>query len=203
MLVFIFWPFIQTFIVQIAPLVVLAFFLYLFLKNKNISSNNVILEKLVNEKTSQLKALALKYEAILKYVGEGIVTMDIDGKTEFANRACLKWLGLEEKDVIGRIWHEVAHYKKFDGSPYPVKECPLHEMFVDHKYDINTSLDDLAIRNQDYFVKGDGTFIDIEYVATPLFDYQERYVGAILVWHPIRTVSAKNRKISQGSHQRA
>ena len=196
-----YWPFIQSFALQIAPWLVPTLMLYFFLKGKNIASDNKILAEKIKEKTEQLRTLALKYEAILKYVGEGIVTMDIHGRIEFINRTALNWLGYSKEEVENQNKHEFLHHTKRDGTPFPSKECSLHGMFTEHKYDVNTSLDELTYRNQDFLIKKDGTFLEIEYVATPLFDYQDKYIGAVLVWHPIRNLAVTTKDNPRGGEK--
>jgi diguanylate cyclase (GGDEF)-like protein/PAS domain S-box-containing protein len=65
-------------------------------------------------------------EMVLNSLGEGLIELDQTGEVLFVNPKTLKLLGYEGKDLMGQNLHELIHYKKADGSPYPEAECPIH-----------------------------------------------------------------------------
>ena len=65
---------------------------------------------------------------LLEGAPEAIYGIDTDGKTTFCNAACLRMLGYDSlSEVLGRNLHNLAHYSKADGSPYPIEECQVYE----------------------------------------------------------------------------
>ncbi len=74
-----------------------------------------------------------EHEMILNSLGEGLFELDKAGEVIFANPAALKLSGFEAKEVMGRDLHELIHFKKADGSPYPGEECPIHATLMDGK----------------------------------------------------------------------
>ena len=63
-------------------------------------------------------------EMILNSVGEGLFGIDRLSKVTFVNPAALALTGFEINEVMGRNLHELIHYKKPDGTPYPGRSAP-------------------------------------------------------------------------------
>jgi PAS domain-containing protein len=70
-------------------------------------------------------------ELILNAAGEGIFGLDIQGKHTFVNPSAAQMLGYTVNELIGRHSHTLWHYKKSDGSSYPVVECPIYAAYKD------------------------------------------------------------------------
>jgi len=63
--------------------------------------------------------------SILSTAGEGIVSLDQDGKVQFLNVAAQIASGYGEEEMLDLDLHEATHYASPDGVPYPRKECPI------------------------------------------------------------------------------
>ncbi len=67
---------------------------------------------------------------LLDSTAESIYGIDLTGNCTFANRACLQMLGNENAaDLLGKNMHDIMHYTRADGSPYPVTECRIFQAF--------------------------------------------------------------------------
>ncbi|HEX2059254.1 MAG TPA: PAS domain S-box protein, partial [Thermoanaerobaculia bacterium] len=106
-------------------------------------------------------------------VAEGLCLMDAEGRLTRMNPAAEKILGWSEGEIIGRILHDVVHYKRADGSPYPMMECPLRR----------TLFDGVAVTDyEDHWIHKNGTFVPIICSSTPIVE-NGRITGAVLSLH--------------------
>src|SRR5579862_8152833 len=72
-------------------------------------------------------------DLLLRSVGEGIGTVDLQGRATFINPAAARLLGWEAEALLGKHMHGLVHYKRADGTPYPEEECPICATFRDGK----------------------------------------------------------------------
>ncbi|MCF6370134.1 PAS domain-containing protein [Rhizobium sp. TRM95001] len=56
--------------------------------------------------------------------------MDRDGCTLFANPAAERLFGWSQNELLGRKLHDVIHHHHPDGTPFPMSECALGEVFA-------------------------------------------------------------------------
>ena len=71
-----------------------------------------------------------QWQALLEASSEGIFGMDADGRCSYVNRRAQELLGYTEAECLGRNMHELTHYQRPDGSPYPIEECPIYQAFA-------------------------------------------------------------------------
>lgn len=64
--------------------------------------------------------------ALLDAIPQGIYALGMDGKITRVNQAAAEMLGWEPDKLVGKPAHDTIHYKRRDGSPYPLSDCPLH-----------------------------------------------------------------------------
>jgi PAS domain S-box-containing protein len=97
--------------------------------------------------------------AILDCVALPVWVVDHDGLVTFINPSGLAALGYDGLDEIrGAPGHDTIHYKRRDGSPYPVSECPMSQARGTGR----------TVRDRDWFVRRDGTMLPVSYTATPI-----------------------------------
>jgi PAS domain S-box-containing protein len=107
------------------------------------------------------RRIGIENHQILESTGEGIYGIDLSGNCTTINRAALNFLGYTREECIGKNMHELIHYKKIDGSPYPKIQCPiLHSYITKESY----------VSDEEYFWKKDGTPIPVEYSSFPIFE---------------------------------
>ncbi|MBC8191301.1 MAG: CHASE domain-containing protein [Candidatus Marinimicrobia bacterium] len=123
-----------------------------------------------------LASLRKHNEMILKTAGEGIYGLDLEGKTTFVNPAAAKMIGWDPNDLIGKSQHDVLHYSRPDGTPYPREECPIYAAFTDGGVH---SVDD------EVFWHKNGSSFPVEYISTPIRDEQGNILGAVVTFKDI------------------
>ncbi|MEP6775765.1 MAG: PAS domain S-box protein [Chloroflexota bacterium] len=85
----------------------------------------------ISEKRSAqalLESRLSRLGAVMNATTEGIFGLDRTGRCTFLNPAAVELLGYTEEECLGRIIHELMHYKHLDGSPYPFKHCPTYQV---------------------------------------------------------------------------
>jgi PAS domain S-box-containing protein len=85
--------------------------------------------------------------------------LDADGTLDYVNPAAEAMFGVALEEVRGRKAHDVVHWKKPDGSPYPMDECPIDRAYA--------SLEAMQ-HHEDLFVRSDGTFVPVSCSVSPL-----------------------------------
>jgi len=138
-----------------------------------IFSRDVTVRKWVEDVTEQL---GRRNELILQAAGEGIYGLDTQGITTFVNPAAARMLGYNQDDLIGKRHHELVHYSKPDGKPYPYQECPIYAAFNDGT--VHKNVDD------EVFWRKDGTCFPVEYTSTPIIE-DDRVLGAVVTFRDI------------------
>jgi len=127
------------------------------------------------KKEKELERLSRQSELILNAAGEGLTSVDLDGKLTFVNPAAARMLGWEVEELIGRTAHDIMHHSKPDGTPCLQEECPIHAI-------IKNGLIDNGDR--EVFWRKDGTSFQVEYTTTPAWE-DDRLVGAVVVFKNI------------------
>ena len=105
--------------------------------------------------------LTKQLQLLLESSGEGLYGIDLHGCCTFINHTGAEMVGYQPAELLGRNMHEVLHYSREDGSPYPVAECPIFRAFQSG----------VACRNSDeVFWRKDGSSFSVEYSSHPLCD---------------------------------
>ncbi len=117
----------------------------------------------------QLHALIRQSNSVLESIGDGIYGIDLEGQVTVVNPAAAQMLGYRPEELLGRNMHDLIHFKKPDGSPYPESECPIRGS-VHH-------LNSVRVANEVFWRK-DGTSFPVEYVARPQIEISDERTGA-------------------------
>ena len=108
--------------------------------------------------------------------GVGIYCVDLDGGFTYINPAGQALLGWGAEELLGRDVHETIHHSRPDGSPFGLKDCPLHRAL--ELGSAGQELDDL-------FWRKDGSPLEVAQTIAPL-DEDGEQVGAIVVFIDVR-----------------
>lgn len=92
-------------------------------------------------------------------IGEGVYVLDASGVVTFVNPEMERQLGWAASELIGKNGHELFHYKRPDGTPLPLADCPVHKS-------INTGETYRGI--DDWLIRKDGTFVPVSIVSSPI-----------------------------------
>ncbi|MFD6177110.1 MULTISPECIES: hybrid sensor histidine kinase/response regulator [unclassified Isoptericola] len=133
------------------------------------------LERRVELRTAQLRALASERERTLESVADGIYGVDAAGRVTFVNAAGARTLGATADDLVGRDAHETFHAPADDGTPYPADRCYIAEAVRDGV---------TATAEQDVYRRLDGKDVPVEVTASPLRADGE-VTGAVVVFRDV------------------
>ena len=118
-------------------------------------------------------------KTITDNAGSALFMIDSQGYPAFVNPAALRMTGYESLDEIkGRPLHYAVHFRKPDGSPYPMEECPIDRANAE----VVPLQDQRAI-----FCRKDGTLFPVAYNVAPLSRAGVRQ-GAVI---EVRDISAE------------
>jgi PAS domain S-box-containing protein len=121
---------------------------------------------------------------ILDSASEGIWSIGLDGLITYVNKAALRMFGFtDESQMIGKHSHELVHYKRADGSHYPMEECPIYRAFLEG---IPAHLDDEVLW------RVDGTSFYADYRSWPIYE-DKQIIGAVVTF----TDNSEKRRIQE------
>ncbi|HEV2765055.1 MAG TPA: PAS domain S-box protein [Pyrinomonadaceae bacterium] len=122
--------------------------------------------------------------AITNSLGEGVFTLDPEGRVTFMNRAAEQMLGWKEPELLGKSMHETVHFQRPDGTPFPQAECPLLSV---RESGVTCRVED------DAFTRKDGGLVHVAYTSSPVLT-DGRVSGAVVAF---RDVSERRRAEAQ------
>jgi PAS domain S-box-containing protein len=98
--------------------------------------------------------------SILDCVAQPVWVVDQDGMILFANPSAVATLGYDDvSQLLGKPSHQTIHYKRRDGSRFPVEECPML---------LPRTTGETVHRTDDWFVRRDGSMLPVEYWSAPI-----------------------------------
>jgi len=121
----------------------------------------------------QLKRALAFDEAVMSSMGEGLYTVDSDGRVTFMNPAAQRMLGWTVEELVGKKMHDVTHHTRRDGTPFPVEGCAGLKVLRD-----GNTLSEF----EDVFIRKDGAFFDVLYSSSPLRDESGAITGLAVVF---------------------
>ncbi len=103
---------------------------YLLEMTEALKKSHEKLEDNVRKRTNDLEESKEQIQLLLNSTGEAIYGLDNEGNCTFVNASCLRMLGYREASrLIGAKMHDLIHYKRVDGTPYPIEECKIYQSF--------------------------------------------------------------------------
>jgi PAS domain S-box-containing protein len=100
-----------------------------------------------------------RYRAVMASMGEGLYALDQNGLVAYVNPAAEKLLGWTSAELLGHKMHDVVHYKRPDGRPFPAEDCPGLQVLREGK---------ILTEQADKFIRRDGSFFDVFYSSSPV-----------------------------------
>ena len=97
--------------------------------------------------------------AILDCLGEGVYTLDRQGRLKYLNAEGERLLGYSFEELAGKKLHDIIHHHRPDGSNLPAAECPIHLSMREGK--IYRSENELLFRK-------DGSPLPVKLTGVPL-----------------------------------
>jgi PAS domain S-box-containing protein len=112
------------------------------------------------EEQRRIEQVLRDRDAILETVPGPVFVTDHEGVIRYANPAAVKALGFGDlSELVGQNGHWLVHYKRPDGSPFPIEECQFRRP---------RRLDAPAQVGEDWFVRKDGSMVPLAYTASPI-----------------------------------
>ncbi len=91
-------------------------------------------------------------QAIIATTAEALFMLDATGRTTYVNPAAEEMFGWTQAELVGKRLHDWIHHRHPDGSPYPIEQCPLSQVFRTKR----------GIRDhEDHFVHKDGSLVQV------------------------------------------
>lgn len=128
--------------------------------------------KLFEEKERATRNEQRLYE-LAQSIGEGLYSIDNEGRCTFINKEALGLLGFEEKELLGKNIHNYIHYKDKENNPIPPTECKIHKAMQNGER---------IFISKDTLVKKDGSFLEVSITATPLME-NNKIIGTVVIFH--------------------
>jgi diguanylate cyclase (GGDEF)-like protein/PAS domain S-box-containing protein len=106
-----------------------------------------------------IEQLRRQLELIVQSTGEGILTLDTNGRHTFVNPAAAKMLGYEPHDLIGCHGHATWQHSTSDGVTYAEEDSAIYQTLTDGQ---------IRRKDDELFWRKDGTSFQVEYVSAPI-----------------------------------
>jgi len=129
-------------------------------------------ENVLQEQTERLERAN---RLLLDSAGEGIIGLDLQGRTTFINPAAAAMIEWEPAEVIGKLQHDIMHHTHVDGTRFHSEDCPIYAAF---------RKGETQHVKKDVFWKKSGDCFFVEYTSTPVVE-GGKCVGAVLIFHDI------------------
>ena len=98
-------------------------------------------------------------DAILSALGQPVYVGTPEGLITYANPAAATVLGFSDaSELLGQNAHWLVHYKRRDGSRFPIEECPIAHC---------RETGNLVRLEEDWLVRKDGSMIPVACTAVP------------------------------------
>lgn len=130
------------------------------------------LEEAIRARTAAAEELRRQLEitrALTESMGEGVLAFGADAQLSFVNTAAQQLLGINEKDVQGRLLHEIGLTRR------PETVAAIWRVF-----DARTTVRS----DDDLFLAAGGEQLAVSYTASPIIAGGE-FLGAVVVFHDI------------------
>jgi diguanylate cyclase (GGDEF)-like protein/PAS domain S-box-containing protein len=137
---------------------------------------NYITRAALKDSQFEIERQTAKHRLILESAGEGICSLDAEGRPSFVNPAAAATLGYSPEELIGTSSYAVWHSHHADGQPHTDEaESPIYQTLtqgISHTSD------------GDYFQNKEGTLLPVTYTSSPIIEHR-KVVGAVLTFRDI------------------
>ncbi len=112
---------------------------------------------------------------ILNNLGDGVYTLDANGKTTYLNSEAEKILGWKFSEIEGKEIHSIIHRNSPDGTHLATKECRISQSMIDKK---------MYRSDDEVFFHKDGHIVEVSIVGAPLLD-GDKLIGSVACFRDI------------------
>ncbi len=137
------------------------------------------------EETSRKQEVRLR--TILDNLGEGVYTLDADGKLNYLNAEGERLIGWRLEELAGKGLHDIIHHHRADGRPLPAAECPIHLAMRDRR---------VFRSGEEVFFHRDGTPLPVKITGAPLA-LEGEWQGSVAVFSDMREQQLLNQHLRE------
>jgi PAS domain S-box-containing protein len=123
--------------------------------------------------------------AVAESMGEGLFTLDPDGRVVFMNEAAEKLLGWTAEELEGRVMHDMTHSRRPDGTELLLEDSPILRA---HRDGVTVHVED------EVFTCRDGSALPVDYTAAP-FVTDDGVEGCVIVFEDITERKARQQSM--------
>lgn len=130
------------------------------------------IDKAAQETARQLPEESIEiFRVVANNATTGLFVMDDKQHCTFMNPAAEDITGytFQEVQAFDKPLHDIIHYKRPDGSPYPIHDCPIDSALPQKN----------RIPGEDIFIKPDGSYYPVAFMASPIIKNNQP-VGTII-----------------------
>lgn len=153
------------------------------------------LETIVLERTREIDQLRKLNALTLEALGEGVCSVNSEGKISLVNPAAAKMLGYNTDELVGFTIQRVFQPRYADGAQVVEDKCALFATFRDGK---NRRCSDES------FTRKDGSYFPVEYICSPIIE-EAKIKGSVIVFNDIterKHAEQKIRELNTGLEKR-
>ncbi|MBF0444063.1 MAG: PAS domain S-box protein [Magnetococcales bacterium] len=121
--------------------------------------------------------------SIVDALGDGVYVLDLQGQLLSLNKEGEVLLGFKESELLHKNFHKAVHHTRRDGTPFKTSDCTIHQSLLGRAFR----------KEEDYFIRKDGSFLPISLVTSPLMDGQD-IIGSAAIF---RDNSQRERQLSE------
>jgi PAS domain S-box-containing protein len=129
---------------------------------------------------------------LIESTGEGIYGIDLKWRCTFINLSASKMLGGKPEDFYNKNMHDLIHNKHEDGTPYSIEECPIS---------VAIKLRENKRVENEVFWRLDGTYIPVEYTASPIMSNND-IKGVVITFSDITERKETFEKLSNSLQEK-
>jgi PAS domain S-box-containing protein len=139
------------------------------------------------ETEHQLKRASNYLRAVTDSIEEAMFTLDVQGCAQYLNPCAERLLGWSTHQLVGKSMHELTHFRRMDGSQFPVEQCPILPA---------RDRGEVVHVDDDVFIRSDGSELPVEYTATP-FATDDGIEGCVVVFADITERKLEERRVAE------
>jgi PAS domain S-box-containing protein len=126
-------------------------------ESRNLDSQEILRRSAAYEQA--LRESEERFRSAMNNLAEGLHILDTEGRVTYVNPSAEKMFGWTCTELLGKKMHEVIHFKRLDGTPFPFIDC--------HLLGILTSGTEIH-EQEDTFIRKDGSFFPVVFSASPM-----------------------------------